>query len=268
MCGRIALYTEPERLSRVFDAALAAGVDAGDLPRFNVGPTTEIFGIIDTGSPADTAGSRQRVLDRFRWGLIPWWSKEATSGGRLFNARAESVSTKAAFRDAFRLRRAIIPADGFFEWHKEHQRKEHRESESRPGEKSQPYFFTRADGQPLALAGLWEVWRDPLGPDARSAWITSCAIITTAAGPDVASVHDRMPVILEQEAIEPWLDPSEDLEVLEALMQPAPAGTLAHHPVDRRVGNVANDEPGLLAPVDVDEDDVVPLPASAPTLFD
>jgi putative SOS response-associated peptidase YedK len=263
MCGRIALYTEPERLSRVFDAAMAAGVDAGDLPRFNVGPTTEIFGIIDAGSPPDTAGSRERLLDRFRWGLIPWWSTEATSGGRLFNARAESVSTKAAFRDAFRLRRAVIPADGFFEW-----RKERDGSGVRPGGKSQPYFFTREDGQPLALAGLWEVWRDPLGPDDRSAWITSCAIITTTAGPDVASVHERMPVILEREAIEAWLDPSEDVEVLEALMQPAPAGTLAHHAVDRRVGNVANDEPGLLAPVDVDEDDVVPLPVSAPTLFD
>ena len=167
MCGRIALYTEPERLSRVFDAAMAAGVDAGDLPRFNVGPTTEIFGIIDAGSPPDTAGSRERLLDRFRWGLIPWWSTEATSGGRLFNARAESVSTKAAFRDAFRVRRAIIPADGFFEW-----RKERDGSGIRPGGKSQPYFFTREDRQPMALAGLWEVWRDPLGPDDRSAWIT------------------------------------------------------------------------------------------------
>jgi putative SOS response-associated peptidase YedK len=118
MCGRIALYSEPERLSRVFEAALAAGVASGDLPRFNVGPTTEIFGIVDGGSPPDTAGSRQRVLDRFRWGLIPSWSKEATPGGRLFNARAESVSSKASFREAFRSRRAVIPADGFFEWHK------------------------------------------------------------------------------------------------------------------------------------------------------
>jgi len=260
MCGRIALYTEPERLSRVFDAALAAGVSPGDLPRFNVGPTTEIFGIIEAGDPPDTAGSRGRILDRFRWGLIPSWSKDVSPGGRMFNARAESVASTASFRDAFRRRRAVIPADGFFEWHKG--------PGNGPEVKSQPYFFSRADGQPLALAGLWEVWRDPLGPDDRSAWITSCAIITTTAGPDVASVHERMPVVLEREAIEAWLDPAEDVEVLEALMQPAPAGTLAHHPVDRRVGNVANDEPGLLAPVDVDEEDVVPLPVSAPTLFD
>jgi putative SOS response-associated peptidase YedK len=256
MCGRIALYSEPERLSRVFEAALAAGVDSGDPPRFNVGPTTEIFGIVDGGSPPDTAGSRQRVLDRFRWGLIPSWSKDATSGGRLFNARAESVSSKASFREAFRSRRAVIPADGFFEWHKG------------PGGRSQPHFFSRADGQPLALAGLWEVWRDPIGDDDRSAWITSCAIITTAAGPDVAPVHERMPVILEPEAIDAWLDPTEDAELLEALMQPAPAGTLVHHPVDRRVGNVANDEPGLIAPVDVDEEEVVPVPVTTPTLFD
>jgi putative SOS response-associated peptidase YedK len=256
MCGRIALYSEPERLSRVFDAALAAGVDRDDLPRFNVGPTIEILGIVDAGSPPDTAGSRERVLDRFRWGLIPSWSKDASSGGRLFNARAESVSTKASFREAFRTRRAVIPADGFFEW------------EKGPGDRSQPHFFSRADGQPLALAGVWEVWRDPLGRDDRSAWITSCAIITTTAGADVTAVHDRMPVVLEQEAIDAWLDPTEEAELLEALMQPAPAGTLVHHPVDRRVGNVANDEPDLIAPVDVDEEDVVPVQLSAPTLFD
>ena len=256
MCGRIALYSEPERLSRVFDAALAVGLDPGDLPRFNVGPTSEIFGIVDAGSPPDTSGTRDRVLDRFRWGLIPSWSKEATPGGQLFNARAESVSTKASFREAFRTRRAVIPADGFFEWHQG------------PGDRSQPHFFSRADGQPLALAGVWEVWRDPLGGDDRSAWITSCAIITTTAGPDVNAVHDRMPVILEQEAIDAWLDPTEEVELLESLMQPAPEGTLVHHPVDRRVGNVANDEPSLIVPVDVDEEDIIPVPVRTPTLFD
>ncbi|MGH8996252.1 MAG: SOS response-associated peptidase [Acidimicrobiales bacterium] len=256
MCGRIALYSEPDRLSRVFDAALVAGVDRDDLPRFNVGPTTEILGIVGDGGPPDTAGSPGRLLDRFRWGLVPSWSTEASSGGRLFNARAESVSGKASFREAFRRRRAVIPADGFFEWHKR---------QDGPG---QPHFFTRADGQPLALAGLWEVWRDPLGPDDRSAWVRSCAIITTTAGPDVAPVHERMPVVLEPAAIDAWLDPTEDPEVLRSLMQPAPAGTLVHHRVDQRVGNVANDEPGLIAPVEADEEDVVPLPASAPTLFD
>ena len=155
----------------------------------------------------------------FRWGLIPWWSKDAKSGSRLFNARGETVATRASFREAFRERRIIVPADGFYEWHK-----------TKTGTR-QPYYFSRADGQPLAFAGLAERWRDKnAGPDVPL--IRSCTVITTSAGPDMSGIHDRMPVILDPATFDVWLDPAnEDVEEMRALLRPPPAGTVVHHRV-------------------------------------
>src|SRR5258708_23252120 len=153
MCGRFALYTPPARIARYFGASLAEGADGEHAPSWNVAPTDPVLGVRDRpprpgpaeeGGPAEESGAPERILMSFRWGLIPWWSKDAKSGSRLFNARSEAVATKPSFRQAFRERRLIVPADGFYEWHK-----------TKTGHR-QPYYFSRADGEPLAFAGLAE----------------------------------------------------------------------------------------------------------------
>jgi putative SOS response-associated peptidase YedK len=243
MCGRFALYTPPAKIARYFGANLAEGDDAEHAPSWNVAPTDSVLGVRDRPArpPEDGAaeggGEPERILMSFRWGLIPWWSKDAKSGSRLFNARGETVTTRASFREAFKERRIIVPADGFYEWRK-----------TKTGAK-QPHYFDRADGQPLAFAGLAERWRDKnAGSDAPL--IRSCTVITTSAGPDMSGIHDRMPVILDPAVFDVWLDPAnEDVEELRALLRPPPAGTVAHHPVGPRIGNVRNNDPTLIESV-------------------
>jgi putative SOS response-associated peptidase YedK len=254
MCGRFALYTPPARLARYFDAALAEGVDPEFHPSWNVAPTDEVLGVRDrpTRPPEGDQGGEQesggreggaqqngpaaeRLLMSFRWGLIPWWSKDTKSGSRLFNARSETVATKASFREAFRERRIIVPADGFYEWHK-------------TGNK-QPHYFSRADGEPLAFAGLAERWRAKGAPK-DAPYVRSCTVITAPGGADMEGIHDRMPVILDPATFDLWLDPAnEDTEELLALLRPPPAGTVVHHPVGSRIGNVRNNDPALVEPV-------------------
>ena len=229
MCGRIALFTPPAKMARFLDATLGAEVDPEGHPSFNLGPTQRIDGVrINDGA---------RVLERFRWGLIPGWAKDASFGSRTFNARAETVATKPSFRSAYKRRRLLIPVDGFFEW------------DRRAAGKPQPHYFTRTDGEPLVFAGLHESWRDPSGGKDDPV-IQSATVITTEAGPDMDEIHDRMPVILEQETFDLWLSEDEDeLEALSSLLQPAEPGTIVHVPVDRAVGNVRNDGPSLIEPI-------------------
>ncbi len=241
MCGRISLYSTPERLSRIFDAELSPEVDRDRPTGFNVPPTRRILGIAATrdGAPHEPGGEFRRRLGRYRWGLVPPWATDLTIANRLFNARGETVATKPSFRAAFATRRLAVPADGFYEW------------KSGPGKERLPYYFERSDGQPLAFAGLWEQWQGP-GPNPdQEVPLLTCTIITTEAGADVADVHDRMPVILERDALDEWLDPdNQDRPELESLLVAAPAGTLVRHRVDKRVGNVRNDDPGLMEPID------------------
>lgn len=227
MCGRIALYTPPARLARLLDAALAAGLEP-EPPSWNVGPQRTLFGVADPG--------KGRVLDGYRWGLVPWWAKDATSSSHTFNARAETISTKPTFRSAFEHQRLLIPVDGFFEW-------------DRRGPSKVPHFFTRADGDVLVLAGLYERWRDPSGPrDAPR--LATCTVITTTSSADVDGIHDRMPVVLERDCFDLWLTATDDeLDAAQGLCVPARQGTLVHHAVDARVGNVRNDSPELIAPL-------------------
>lgn len=230
MCGRYSLSRPTAALASLFDAREAPGLCDRYTPSFNIAPTREVVGLA-----APRRG--ERVLDLYRWGLVPSWVRDPTVGSHPFNARAEGLATTHSFRDAFKTRRLALLADGFFEW---------REAEC--GRRRQPVFFQRADGAPLALAGVWESWRDP-NPD-RGGQLLTCSMITTVAGPDVAGVHDRMPVILEPEALEIWLDPATgNTDDLEALLRPALASVLGHHYVDPRVGDVRNDGSDLVAPV-------------------
>jgi putative SOS response-associated peptidase YedK len=236
MCGRIALYTPPARLARLLDAALAAGVETEADPSWNLGPTRTLFGV------ADDHG--ERVLDGYRWGLVPWFAEDASASNRTFNARAETMATKPAFRDAFENKRLLIPVDGFYEW-------------DRRGGSKVPHFFTRDDGDVLVLAGLYDRWHDPSEPrDAPR--LKTCTVVTTTPGPDLDGIHDRMPVVLERDGFDLWLTGSDDeLDALRGLCAPAARGTLVHHPVGPRVGNVRNDDPELIAAV-----------AAPSTLFD
>ena len=235
MCGRFALFTPPVRLARYFQATLGDDVDPEQPPSWNVAPTTPVLAV-RAHRPA-AGRPLERTLILLRWGLIPSWAKDPSAGSRLFNARAESVTNRPSFSSAFASRRVIIPADGFYEWHK-----------LNSGAK-QPHFFTRADGEPLAMAGVAESWWDKQAPDDMPP-IRSCTIITTSAGPDMDGIHDRMPVILSPDAFDRWLDPeSEDVSELTTLLRPTPSGTIAHHPVGPRIGSFRNDDPQLIEPI-------------------
>lgn len=229
MCGRVALFTPPVRLAKLLDAALAAGVEPEGHPSWNVGPQRRLFAVTELNG--------ERVLDRYRWGLVPSWAKDPALGNRLFNARGETVAEKPSFRSAFAKRPCAIPVDGFYEW------------DHRPGKNRQPNFFTRVDGAPLVLAGLYEHWHDPAVTDAST--LATCTIITTTPSEDVDEIHDRMPVVLELSDVETWLnvlDVSADERL--ALLQPAPTNTLQHHGVSSSVGSVKNDGPTLIEPLE------------------
>jgi putative SOS response-associated peptidase YedK len=215
MCGRYVLKREDL-------AALLRQLGVADISaftsRYNLAPTSLV--------PIVRGPRPQRSATLSQWGLVPPWA--ATPGGsRLANARAESVAARPAFREAFQRRRCVVPASGFYEW------------ETRGGRKL-PWYFTPRDGPPLALAGIWEE-----GPDAAPA---TFALITTAACPEVARIHDRMPVALHPEAAETWLDPDQPAPALLPLLRPLPAGILTATRVSTRVNQVRHDAPDCLAP--------------------
>jgi putative SOS response-associated peptidase YedK len=225
MCGRIALFSAPRDMARLLDAELAEGVDPEGHPSWNLGPTQRIDAVTDDGSG--------RVLDRYRWGLIPSWAKDLSFSAKTFNARAETVATKPSFRAAYKVRRALLPIDGFYEWDRSVQ------------PKPQPHYFTAADGGPLVCAGLWESWHDPHDPEAPA--LRTVTMLTCAANPDMEPIHDRMPVLLQPEHYDLWLTAANDeLDALEPLLVPAPAGTMAEHAVGREVGNIRNNGAQLI----------------------
>ena len=218
MCGRYSLTTPVEAVGRLFEVAERPNLP----PRYNIAPSQEAPVV-----RADAAGGR--VLAPMRWGLIPSWAKEAKIGYRMINARAETVAEKPAFRSAFRHRRCLVPADGFYEWRK-------------LGATKQPYRITRADGVPFAFAGLWERWRAPDG-----AVIDSFTIITTVANDLLRPIHDRMPVILDPADFGPWLEAGG----VERLV-PYTDAKLEAVPVSTRVNSPKHDDPACIAPLDGD----------------
>jgi putative SOS response-associated peptidase YedK len=230
MCGRFVSASPPDDIARYFDVEVFG--ERALEPSFNVAPTEDVYVVLESGGV--------RRLDTFRWGLVPFWAKDAKVGQKMVNARAEGLADRGAYKRAFAKRRCIIPADGFFEWRRE------------PGSKRrQPVYIHRADGDPLALAGLWELWRPDTGADDPSTWIHSCTIVTTEANDLVAPIHDRMPVVLPPAAWDPWLDRSEtDLDALGRFLVPAAAGLLVADRVGARVNDVRNKDAAVLTPVD------------------
>lgn len=254
MCGRIALYTPPARLSRQLEAALDAMVDPEAPPSWNVAPTDGALAIRAPRPPREDDPEPDQPLPKremtvFRWGLVPYWAKDPSIGSRMINARAETVATKPAFQSLLARRRCLVVADGFYEWKRT---VTHRKT-------STPFYFVRKDGRPLTFAGLWDYWRDPQRPDDPDARLRTCTIITTEASPDVADIHDRMPVIVEPSEIDHWLDRAEeDPGYAQSFLQPSPAKLLVRHQVGRRVNNVRNDGPDLIEEDDSDAPEPAP----------
>ena len=261
MCGRYASSRKPEDLAEEFeiDAATLIETVKEPLPAdFNVAPTKEVYAVVtrppatEAAVPEDEPGQRQlRVL---RWGLVPFWAKDPSIGNRMINARMETVDAKPAFRQAFAKRRCLIPADGFYEWYP-------TEQLGKNGKPlKQPFFIHPADGSVMAMAGLYEIWRDPTRDDddpQRFRW--TCTILTTTAEDAVGHIHDRMPLLVEPERYAAWLDPTRnDPEELKALLAPAAPGRLEVYPVSREVNNVRNNGPQLVEALPLDE---VPEPA-------
>lgn len=219
MCGRFSLALEPEDLQLAFpDFTFPIEV----IPRYNVAPSQPVLVVPNDGSGA---------ADFFKWGLIPSWAKDPSIGDRLINARAETLAEKPSFRSAFKYRRCLVLANGFFEWH------------SRPGTKIKvPYFIHFKDGEPFAFAGLWERWQSLDGSEIRTT-----TIITTEPNPLVARIHKRMPLILPRESYAQWLHPSPQAPVdLQPLLVPFPSESMEAYPVSTLVNSPGNETPDIL----------------------
>ena len=223
MCGRFVISHTPDDLVQRFalDAVLVAPTAS-----YNVAPTDPV--------PVVVQRQGQRLLDSYRWGLVPFWAKDLKSGARMINARLESVAEKPTFKHALKQRRCLVPASGYYEWL------------SRDGGKI-PHFISARDGRSLALAGLWENWRSPEGERLRS-----CTILTRQAEPAIAALHDRMPVMLSAEdQIDIWLDEkARDPEELVGLLKGERSPELCYHEVSSKVNKVANNSPELIKKID------------------
>ncbi|MCW5751296.1 MAG: SOS response-associated peptidase [Alphaproteobacteria bacterium] len=220
MCGRYSITTPVEALARLFWFPERPNL----APRYNMAPTQI--------APVVRESEDGRHLALLRWGLVPFWAKDAGIGARLINARAETLSEKPAFRDAFRKRRCILPADGFYEW------------QAAEGGK-RPHLIRRRDGRPLAFAGLWESWRGGGGAEP----LETFTIVTTDANETLRPIHERMPAILEEADFSLWLAATSDAARLRALLRPAGKDILEAIEVSTRVNNVRNDDAACAAPL-------------------
>jgi putative SOS response-associated peptidase YedK len=252
MCGRYASSRKPEDLVEEFEIRTSK-VDEALAPDYNVAPTKPVYAVMERSpSPSDAEEKEpaERQLRVLTWGLVPSWAKDPSIGNRLINARMETVAEKPAYKRAFAARRCLLPADGYFEWYPTEQR-------TKAGKPlKQPFFIHPRDGGVLAMAGLYEIWRDRSRPDDdpdRFRW--TCTVLTTQAEDAVGHIHDRMPLLVEPERYGAWLDPSvSDADELKKLLVPAAPGRLEAYPVSTLVNNVRNNGPELLdalAPEDV-----------------
>ncbi len=242
MCGRYASSRRPEDLIEEFEV-VSSQVREPLRPDYNVAPTDEVYAVLERPPTGEAAPERQlRVL---HWGLVPSWAKDPGIGSRMINARMETVAEKPAFRRALATRRCLLPADGYYEWYVT----EELTAAGKP--RKQPFFIRPKDGGVLAMAGLYELWRDPTkSADDEDRWRWTSVVITTTAEDSLGRIHDRMPLMVPPERWSAWLDPSTSTaaDVL-PLLQPAAPGTLEAYPVSPAVGNVRNNGPELCAPL-------------------
>jgi putative SOS response-associated peptidase YedK len=220
MCGRFTFAISPELLAEIFGVTILEG-----LPKsYNIAPTQQVITIRSNGS-----GNRAAFM---RWGLVPSWAKDTSIGSRMINARSETAHEKPAFRTAIRFRRCIIPASGFFEWIEE-------------GGKKQPLYIRMKNDSIMALAGIWDHWKNPEGERQDT-----CSILTTTSNRLIQTIHDRMPVILHPEEYDLWLDREvTEPEKLLFLYQPYPPDLMEMHEVSPLVNNVRNDSPACIEPI-------------------
>lgn len=222
MCGRFTITATPDQLQEAFPGV---AVPAQMTPRYNVAPSQPIAVVPNDG---------RNAVDFFVWGLIPSWSKDPAIGNRMINARAETLAEKPSFRTAYKRRRCLILADGFYEW------------KQIPGKKGKvPHYITLKDRQPFGMAGLWEQWFSPDGSEIKSA-----TIVTTEPNELMAQLHNRMPVILSPNDYARWIDPGErGAADLQDLLVPFPAEEMGFYPVSTMVNSPANDVPACIVPL-------------------
>lgn len=244
MCGRYASSRRPEDLIEEFEIEQSK-IAAPLAPDYNVAPTKEVYAVVQRPPAADRNRPAQRQLRSLSWGLVPSWAKDPSIGSRLINARMETVTEKPAFRKAFAARRCLLPADGYYEWYTT------KQTNAAGKAVKQPFFITPADGSTLAMAGLYEIWRDPTRAEedpARFRW--TCTVLTTAAEDNLGHLHDRMPLLVEVDRHQQWLDPaSTSADQLKELLVPAAPGLLEAFPVSTSVNNVRNNGAELIVPL-------------------
>lgn len=252
MCGRYASSRQPEDLVEEFE------IRNPDLPHlepdWNVAPTKEVYAVLERPPRGEDKEPQQdsepeRQLRVLTWGLVPFWAKDPSVGNRMINARMETVAEKPAYRRAFERRRAILPADGYFEWYP-------TQEQTLAGKpRKQPYFIRPTDGGVLAMAGLYEIWRDPdKAEDDPTRFRWTGTVLTTSAEDSLGHIHDRMPLMLSPERYAEWLDPRRnDKDDLLALLEPAAPGRLEAFPVSTLVSNVRNNGPELVVPLPLED---------------
>ncbi|WP_416672825.1 SOS response-associated peptidase [Egbenema bharatensis] len=227
MCGRFTLTQSGETIARMFDLEEVPTIP----PRYNIAPTQPIA-VIRSSTPPGTQ-QPEREFTYLTWGLVPSWAKDPGIGARMINARAETVAEKPSFRAAFKRRRCLILADGFYEW-------------QRSPEGKQPYYFHLNHHEPFAFGGLWEHWENGNGDV-----IESCTILTTTANDVLTPVHDRMPVILSPDGYDLWLDPTvETHQDLPTLLRPYADDAMVRYPVSSTVNNPRHDRPECIHPLE------------------
>ena len=248
MCGRYAASRDKAFLVTEFDAV--EGTEQNLAADYNVAPTKDVYVVADRQSTKDSSTARE--LGVARWGLVPSWAKDPGIGARMINARAETAAHKPSYRRAASRRRCLIPADGYYEWYLPTDPSAPRGKSGKP--RKQPYYIHPADGSVMAMAGLYEFWRNPeLPEDDPASWLRTMTIITTAATSGLDRIHDRMPLCIPQRGWEAWLDPEQlDGELAITSVIPEEPDWLQAEPVGTEVNNVRNNGPELLRPIPLD----------------
>ena len=259
MCGRYASSSHPEDLVEEFDVdedrtgervrsiLVTPQTPPAGQPDFNMAPTKAAPVVLTRAARGDADAEPTRQLRLLTWGLVPSWSKDVKVGLRMINARSESLLDKSSFARAAAVRRCLVPADGWYEWQVSPTA---LDAKGKP--RKQPFFVHRSDGGPLAMAGLYEFWRDKsLAEDDPDAWLTTYSIITTAAEPGLDRIHDRQPLVLEREDWDDWLDPAaNDLSAVKAHLEFSAPGRFDAYPVATAVNSSRNNGEQLLVPLE------------------